>query len=138
MATAQQINITNADSLLVESSQGRDGNPDGNIYFNYENDIVELITREELPEYDRGFGPEANPFTNFHGITVQAVYAFERRARRLNTSLRYFKHGTEGRFQLAGAFAFTNGIKLADNGSIPDRQKVRGSAWIEYSADGNG
>lgn len=138
MATAQQINITNVDTLLVESSQGRSGNPDGNIYFDTANDRIELITAEELAQVDLGSGLEANPLTNFHGITAQAIYAFERQARRSNTALRRFKHGSEGRFQLAGAFAFVNGIKLADNGSISDRQKVRGSGWIEYSADGNG
>lgn len=134
MATAQQINISNFDTLLVESSSGRSGTPNGNVYFDTENDLIEIITAEELAQVDLGSGLEANPLTNFHGITAQAIYAFERQQRRSNTSLRRFKHGSEGRFQLAGAFAFVNGIKLASN----DRQKIRGSGFIEYSADGNG
>ena len=138
MATAQLITLDNFDTLLVESSQGRDGTPDGNVFFNTANDTIELITREELAQVDLGSGLENNPLTNSTGITAQAIYAFERRQRRVNTALRRFKHGTEGRFQLAGAFVFTNGIKLATNGSVDDRRKIRGSGIIEYAATGNG
>lgn len=138
MATAQTITIDNFDTLLIESDEGRSGTPNGNIYFNKADDTFEIITREELPQYDRGFGLEDNPLTNATGITGQAIYAFERRRRRVNPSLRFYKHGTEGRFQLAGAFAFLNGVKLSTNGSIDDRKKVRGSGIVEYAATGTG
>ena len=44
--------------------------------------------------------------------------------------------GVEGRFQDAGAFAFVAGVKLDDvNGNAPDRGKIRGSGWTEFSDD---
>lgn len=138
MAAAQEINISNYDTLLVESSQGRSGTPDGNVYFDVDNDRIELITREDLAQVDLGGGLEDNPLTDYDGITMQAIYAFERLRRRTNTSLRTYKHGAEGRFKQAGAFAFVNGIKLASNGNVPDRSKIRGSGFVEFAASGNG
>ena len=139
MATPQLITLDNQDTLLVESSQGRAGTPDGNIFFDTANDRIEIITAEELANVDLGSGAEANPLTNALGITLQALYAFERRIRRTNTSLRRFLPGTDGVFQFAGAWVFDNGIKLADdiNASTgDDRTKIRQSGWIEYAANG--
>ncbi|MBW4460494.1 MAG: hypothetical protein KME47_09675 [Nodosilinea sp. WJT8-NPBG4] len=130
MATPQLITRTNQTTLLVQSTQGRAGTPDGNIFIDTVNDRIEIITAEELSQVNLGSGLEANPLTNAFGITLQALYAFERRIRRTNTSLRKFLPGTDGVFQFAGAWVFENGIKLAGT----DRTKIRQSGWIEYSA----
>lgn len=106
------------------------GAPDGNVYFDTVNDRIQLIGVDEIAQVNFGSGLEANPLTNHFGITLQALYAFERRRRRLNTSLRRFLPGVDGVFQFGGAWLFTSGIKL--DGS--DRAKIRESGWIEYSA----
>ncbi|MFG6101152.1 hypothetical protein U2F10_02790 [Leptothoe sp. EHU-05/26/07-4] len=140
MATPQLITAANQATLLVESTQGRSGTPDGNIYFDTANDLIEIITVEELASVDLGSGPEANPLTNSLGITLQALYAFERRSRRQNTSLRKFLPGVDGAFQDAGAWVFENGIKLAADGNTStsdDRTKIRGSGWREFAANGS-
>lgn len=136
MATAQLIALSNFSTLLVQSTQGRSGTPNGNIFFDQANDRIEIITREELAQVDLGSGLEDNPLTNADGITLQALYAFERQERGTDTALRTFLPGTEGRFQDAGAFAFTAGVKLADdvNSSTgDDRTKIRGSGWTEFA-----
>lgn len=136
MATAQLITKANFDTLLVQSTQSRTGTPDGNIYFDQANDRIELITAEDLASVNLGSGLEANPLTDALGITLQALYAFERQERGTDTSLRTFLPGTEGRFQDAGAFAFVAGVKLDDvNGNAPDRSKIRGSGWTEFADD---
>lgn len=138
MATPQLITLSNFATLLVQSTQGRAGTPDGNIFFDQANDRIELITAEELANVDLGSGLEANPLTNALGITLQALYAFERRERGTDTSLRTFLPGVEGRFQDAGAFAFTAGVKLADDVNAStgdDRTKIRGSGWTEFQDD---
>lgn len=141
MAAPQLITVTNQDTLLVESTQGRAGTPDGNIFFDTANDIIEIITLEELATVDLGSGAEANPLTNSFGITLQALYAFERRRRRTNLALRNFLPGVDGAFQDAGAWVFENGIKLAADGTSStnsdDRAKVRGSGWREFADNGN-
>lgn len=140
MATAQLITSTNQATLLVESTQGRAGTPDGNVFFDTANDRIEIITAEELANVDLGSGAEPNPLTNAFGITLQAIYAFERRRRRVNTALRNYLPGVDGAFQDAGAWVFENGIKLAADGNTStgdDRTKIRGSGWREFAADGN-
>jgi hypothetical protein len=132
MATPQLITLANQATLLVESTAGRAGSPNGNIFFDTANDRIEIITASELANVNLGSGSEANPLTNAFGITLQALYAFERRRRRVNTSLRKFLPGTDGVFQFAGAWVFDNGVKLAGS----DRTKIRQSGWIEYAASG--
>lgn len=132
MAAPTLITVDNYATLLVESTQGRAGAPDGNIFFDQANDRIELITVEELAQVDLGSGAEDNPLANLEGITLQALYAFERLRRGANTALRNYLPGTDGVFQDAGAFSFDNGVKLADN----DRVKVRGSGWTEFAAGG--
>ncbi len=141
MAAPTLVTLANFAGLLVESTQGRAGAPDGNIFFDQVNDRIEIITLEELAQVDLGGGLEDNPLTNAEGITMQALYAFERARRQPggNLSLREFLPGTKGAFQDAGAFQFRNGVKLADDGNSStgnDRTKIRGSGWTEF-ADGN-
>lgn len=137
MATPQLIDLSNYATLLVQSTQSRTGVPDGNIYFDQANDKIELITAEDLANVNLGSGLEANPLTDAFGITLQALYAFERQERGVDTSLRTYRPGTSGQFQDAGAFAFINGVKLDDvNGNKADRTKIRGSGWTEFANDG--
>ena len=73
MATPQLIDLTNFDTLLVQSTQSRTGTPDGNIFFDQANDLIEIITAEDLANVDLGSGSEANPLTDALGITLQAL-----------------------------------------------------------------
>jgi hypothetical protein len=129
MATPQLIDHTNYSTLLKQSTQGRAGTPDGNIFFDTANNRLEIITAEELPTVNFGSGAEANPLTNAFGITLRALYNFENLRRRTDETLRKFLRGSKGTFRFAGAFAFINGVKLASN----DRNKIRQSGWIEYA-----
>jgi hypothetical protein len=143
MATPVLIDETNFDTLLVQSTQGRAGTPDGNIYFDTTNGLVELITAEELANVDLGSGAEANPLTNALGITLRGLYNFENQERRVDETLRNFKRFIDGPsgYRFAGAFNFYNGNKLAADATSTtnndDRFKIRGSGFIEYSDDGS-
>ena len=126
-----QITIDNFNTELVESTQGRAGTPDGNVFFDTVNDRIEFITSDELPTIS---GHGTNNFTPDDGITMQALYAFERQQRRTNTSLRTYKVSSKGRFKQAGAFVFLNGVKLAEQ----DVSKIRDSGFVYYAATGTG
>jgi hypothetical protein len=139
------IDQTNFDQYLVQSTESRTGSPDGNVYFDVDNNIIELIGVDELPTLDltsRGGGAnDPNPLTNFDGITLRGLYNFENEQRRLDETLRKYERGSQGIYRFAGAFNFVNGVKLDDtvlgDGST-DRDKIRGSGWIEYANTGDG
>ena len=145
MATPVLIDETNYDTLLVQSTQGRAGTPDGNIYFDTSGSeiVVEIITAEELANVDLGSGAEANPLTNALGITLRGLYNFENQERRVDESLRNFKRVIDGPsgYRFAGAFNFYNGNKLYaganSTSNSDDRFKVRGSGFIEYADAGS-
>ncbi len=143
MATPVLIDLSNYDTLLVQSTQGRSGTPDGNIYFDTTNGRVELITAEELTNVDLGSGAEANPLTNQLGIKFEALYAFENQERRTDETLRKYDRFTKATFKFGGAYEIVNGRKFDDgDGSATstttdDRAKVRGSGWIERDGSGN-
>ena len=141
------ITLSNFAASLVQSTQSRTGTPDGNIFFDQANDRIELISVDDLatviytdpahPSYTDGTTPVANPLDEEDGITLQALYAFERQERGTDTSLRIYLPGSKGVFQDAGAFQFINGVKLDDtNGAVADRLKIRGSGWTEFANDG--
>lgn len=132
MATPVLIDLSNYDTLLVQSTQGRAGTPDGNIFFDVANGLIELITAEELATVDLGSGAEANPLTNALGIKMEALYAFERQERRVDETLRQYDQYFKGTFKYGGAYEMVNGRKFASG----DRQKVRGSGWIERAIGG--
>ena len=142
MAAAQLIDLSNYDTMLVQSTQGRSGTPDGNIYFDVTNGRFEIITAEELASVDLGGGSEANPLTQDLGIKFEALYAFERQERRTDEALREFDFFFKGTFRFGGAYEIVNGRKFDDaNGSntsltTDDRFKIRGSGWIERNAAG--
>lgn len=126
---------------LQQSTQGRSGTPDGNIYFNPDG-TLEVITVEELATVDFGGGPVANPLTNADGISMNMLYRFERQERRADENLRELDVYIEGSFKFAGAYNFVNGRKLSTisvgGGLTDDRQKIRGSGFIEYATGGGG
>lgn len=127
------IDHTNYATTLKESTNPRGSTPNGNVYFDVANNEIQLIGADELATFDHtsigGGAGQANSLTNFDGITMRALYNFENACRRLNETLRKYKRGTDGDYRFAGAFSFVNGVKL--NGS--DRNKVRGSGFIEYA-----
>ncbi len=142
MATAQLIDLSNYDSMLVQSTQSRSGTPDGNIFFDVANGRVEIITREELALVNLGSGNEDNPLTEDLGIKFEALYAFERQERRTDETLRKYDYFFTGTFKFGGAYEIVNNRKFDDaDGSATslttdDRFKLRGSGWIERDASG--
>lgn len=140
------IDLSNYDSLLVQSSVGRSGTPDGNIFFDVANGIIELITVEEQATIDmtsRGGGAsDANPLSEDDGIKLEAIYAFEREQRRLDETLRQYDYFFTGTFKFGGAYKLVNGRKFydADTGGAnsltgDDRFKIRGSGWEELDSN---
>ncbi len=141
MAAPQLIDLSNYNTMLVQSTQGRSGTPDGNIFFDVANGRIEIITLEELATVNLGSGLEANPLTNQDGIKLEALYAFENQERRTDETLRQYDRFFRGTFKFGGAYEIINGRKFDDaNGSATstttdDRAKVRGSGWIERAAN---
>lgn len=134
------IDETNFDQYLKQSSQNRAGTPDGNIYFDKANNIIELIGVDELATFDHtgmgGGASDANQLANFEGITLRGLYNFENQERRTDETLRGFLRGSRGTYRFAGAFDFINGVKLDDTtlgDSSTDRNKIRGSGWVEFA-----
>ena len=105
MATPALIDLSNYDTLLVQSSVGRSGTPDGNIFFDVTNGRIELITAEEQALIDMtavgGAASEANPLTEDLGIKIEALYAFERQERRVDETLRQYDYYFTGSFKFA-------------------------------------
>ena len=132
MATAQLIDLSNYDTLLVQSTQGRSGTPDGNIYFDLTSGTIEIITASELATVDLGSGLEANPLTDQLGILGIALYAFERQERRVDENLRKYESYFKANFRFAGAIEVLNSRKFAAS----DRAKLRGTGWVERASDG--
>lgn len=127
------IDHTNYAQFLKESTTPRGSAPNGNVYFDVANNRIQLIGADELATINLtaqgGGATDANPLTNFDGITMRALYNFENARRRVNETLRKYKRGTDGDYRFAGAFSFVNGVKLDGT----DRNKVRGSGFIEYA-----
>ena len=128
------IDHTNYSAMLVESTNPAGSSPNGNVYFDVANNILQLIGADELATVP-GIG--ANPLNGFDGITMRALYNFENARRRVNENLRKYKRFIKGSYRFAGAYNFANGAKLRSTGKN-DRAKVRGSGFIEYAASGDG
>jgi len=133
MATAVLIDLTNYDTLLVQSTQGRAGTPDGNIFFDTTNGLIEFIDKQELSQVNLGSGLEDNPLDQTLGIKLEAVYAFENQERASDETLRKFDRWLSGSFKFAGAYDFINSRKPATDA---DREIIRGSGWTEFASDG--
>ena len=133
MALPQLIDLSNYDTLLVQSTASRSGTPNGNVYFNKTNGQIEFITRQELAQVDLGSGLEDNPLDEVFGIKFEAVYAFENQERASDEDLRKYDRWTEGNFKFAGAYRFVNSRKPS---TAADRNILRGSGWEELASDG--
>jgi hypothetical protein len=128
------IDHTNYSTTLKQSTNARGSSPNGNIYFDSANNEIQLIGVDELATVNFGAGAVTNPLNNADGITMRALYNFENSRRRQDETLRKYKRGTDGDYRFSGAFNFVNGVKLDSN----DRNKIRGSGFIEYAAAGDG
>jgi len=142
MAGEILIDLSNYDSLLKQcTGGGRAGTPNGNIYFDVANGRIEIITQEELATVDIG-GVIDNPLTQQLGIKLEALYAFENQERRTDETLRQYDRYFKGTFKFGGAYELVKGRKFDDADgtatslTTDDRNKVRGSGWIERDVDG--
>jgi len=130
------IDLTNYATTLVQSTAGRAGTPDGNIFFDTTGKI-EFLTSDDLTFVDLtsvGGGPaDPNPLTAQDGIKLEAVYAFENQERGTDEVLRQFERWTDANFKFAGSYNFVNSRKPS---TAADRNVIRGSGWKELAADG--
>jgi len=131
------IDLSNYDSTLIQSTQGRTGTPDGNVFFNKTNGEIEFISASELATLDLtsigGGAADPNPLLETDGIKFEAIYAFENQERSSDESLRQYDRWTSGTFKFGGAYNFINGRVPSTDG---DRSIIRGSGWNEYGVDG--
>lgn len=125
-----------AANKLKESTNPRGSAPDGNVYFDLTSGEVQLITSDELATVDFGGGAVANPLSNTGGagggITMRALYKFERLRRAANETLRKYDKFMVGSYKFAGAYEMANGRKIAS----ADIKKARGSGMVWRSAAG--
>jgi len=131
------IDLSNYDSLLVQSSQGRAGTPTGNVYFDKSNGKIEFILNSELATIDltsKGGAADAeNQLYSLEGIKFEAIYAFENQERRIDEDLRKYDRWTSGTFKFGGAYNFINGRVPS---LAADTAVIRGSGWNEIDASG--
>ena len=137
------IDLSNYDTTLVQSTDGRAGTPDGNIYFDKASGKIEFISATELTDfivtdvnnthYTNGTDVIDNDLLITDGIKFEAVYAFENQERSGDEDLRKYDRWTSGTFKFGGAYNFVNAkIPSADE----DRAIIRGSGWVELDGDG--
>lgn len=131
------IDLTNFATTLVQSTQGRGGTPDGNIFFDVANGLFEIIPVEELATVDLsgvgGGASDPNPISQQDGILKAAVYAFEKQERIIDETLRQYNKYFDASYKFAGAYEIINSRKFS---SDADRDIIRGSGWIERAIDG--
>lgn len=150
MASPILITRDNFTTNLVRSSQGREGIPDGNIFLDPLNSVIQLITLSELATVNLGSGLEANPLTDTDKIQALALYFFIIQEIQADSTLqnsRFAMDAVSNRMgKLVGATAFLNSIKLAEGavniagvgGALgDDRLKLADSGFQEF-ADGAG
>ncbi len=133
MAEPVQIDLSNYDTLLVQSTQSRAGTPDGNVFFNKTDGTIEFLPRQELAQVDLGSGLEDNPLDEILGIRLEGAYAFENQERAVDEDLRKYDRWTAGTFKFGGAYNFVNGRTPS---TAADRNILRGSGWNELKLDG--
>ena len=133
------IDLSNYDSLLVQSTQGRSGTPDGNVYFDVANGKIEFITNDgdglttiDLTSKGGGATDENQLYTTT-GIKFEAIYAFENQERRIDETLRKYNRTTSGTFKFGGAYNFVNGNVPS---AAEDIAIIRGSGWNELDSSG--
>jgi hypothetical protein len=131
------IDLTNQATTLVQSTVGRAGSPDGNIFFNKSSGLMELIPVEELATLDLtsvgGGATDPNPLSQQDGIREEAIYAFENRERSTDEDLRKYERWWGANFKFAGSYNMVNSRKLSTQA---DRDIIRGSGLKELATDG--
>ncbi len=137
------IDLSNYDTKLVQSTDSRDGTPDGNVYFDKATGDIEYISATELTEfvvtdtgnthYTDGTSTITNELLETDGLKFEAVYAFENQERGNDEDLRKYNRWTSGTFKFGGAYNYVNGRIPSIDG---DRAIVRGSGWNEYDVSG--
>lgn len=151
MAAAQLITRDNFTTLLKRSTNGRGSVPDGNIFLDPLNGVIQIITLSELATVDLGSGLEANPLTDTDKIQALALYFFILQEVQADVALQNFKFSMDAvsnrMGKLVGATAFLNDIKLAEGavnvaavgGALgDDRLKLADSGAQEFAAGGGG
>lgn len=150
MASPQLITRDNFTTLLKRSTNPRGSTPDGNVYFDTANDLIQIITLGELATIDFGSGAEANPLTSVDKVQALALYFFILQEVQTDTGLQNFRTSMDAVVnrmgKLVGATSFLSGIKLAE-GSVSisgvggelgdDRLKVADSGVTEFAVDGS-
>ena len=136
------IDLSNYASTLHQSTVGRAGTPDGNVYFNpngetefipVEEQATIIITDTLHPLYTDGTTPIANPLIQADGLKFEAIYAFENQERKRDENLRKYDRYTSGTFKFGGAYNFVNGRTPS---TAADRSIIRGSGWNELNTSG--
>lgn len=136
------IDLSNYDSTLHQSTVGRVGTPDGNVFFDttgkiefipVEEQATIIITDTLHPLYTDGITPIANPLIQADGLKFEAIYAFENQERKRDEDLRQFDRWTSGTFKFGGAYNFENGNVPS---TVADRSIIRGSGWNENDTAG--
>ena len=116
MATPTKITRDNFGSMLKRSSQGREGTPDGNVFIDTTNDILQLLDITEIAQIDLGSGAEDNPLTNTTKIQALALYFFLLQEVEADSTLQDFRVGMDAVVnrmgKLVGANAFLNSQKV--------------------------
>lgn len=114
-------------SDYVESTQGRAGTPDGNVFFDTTNGTLEFFLDSEVATLSADAG-QANKLTASNRPTLATLYAFERATRTTNIPLRQYSVFLEGKYKRAGAYEFVNGRAFA---TIAEWKNVDASGWNE-------
>jgi hypothetical protein len=131
------IDLSNYATTLIQSTQGRSGTPDGNVFFDTASGLIEFIPADELATLDLtsigGGATDANPLIRADGLKFEAIYAFENQERSADEVLRQFDRWTSGTFKFGGAYNYVNARTPAND---TDRSITRGSGWNELDATG--
>lgn len=131
------IDLSNYATTLKQSTVGRAGSPDGNVFFDKATGKIEFITASEVATLDLtgigGGATDPNPLLNTDGIKFEAIYAFENQERAIDETLRAYNRWTSGTFKFGGAYNFINSRKPS---IAADRAIIRGSGWNEFASDG--
>lgn len=131
------IDLSNYATTLIQSTVGRAGTPDGNVFFDSASGTLELIPSDEVATLDLtsigGGATDPNPLIRADGIKFEAIYAFENQERAADEALRQHDRWTKGTFKFGGAYLFINGRVPA---TTPDRTIIRGSGWEELDITG--
>ncbi len=118
---------------LYQSSQGRSGTPDGNVFFDITNGKLEFFLDSEVASLS-AHGGIANPLTDANRPTLAVLYAFERQQRKADETLRQFDYFLEGNYKRAGSYIFVNGRTFGD--AVLDEKNVDASGWSEFDTSG--